>query len=160
MSSKHWRTLLVLSPPLAVGLVMIVIGLRASEGADAAKPAPEETAFPVHLLHGHTGPVHSLRFTPDGRLVSASGWPQSDHTVRVWDLTTKTAIRTIDVGAGIHSLDLSGDGRFALVGLNTGAVKHLDLQTGQTLKSLKIHKQAVGWVAFTGDGKQGVSKSD
>jgi WD40 repeat protein len=44
--------------------------------------------------------------------------------------------------------------------LNTGVVHYLDLEKRRIVRSLKIHSGAVGWVAFTADGKNGVSTSD
>ena len=36
-------------------------------------------------MEGHTGPVTSASFSPDGKhIVSASG----DHTIRIWDFPT------------------------------------------------------------------------
>src|SRR5262245_22119734 len=52
----------------------------------------------------------------------------------------------------IHSLDLSRDDRFALVGLNNGQVLYFDLETGETVRTFRGHRATVGWVAFGPDG--------
>jgi WD40 repeat protein len=137
-----------------------VVDLRIKDLRIRGLNAGEAPAGPVSRLRGHTGPVHNVRFTRNGRLVSASGWPQGDRTVRVWDLATGRERRKIVLPGEIHSLDLDRDGRFALAGLNTGAVGYLDLETGQVVRMLKIHGQAVGWVAFAADGQHGCSTSD
>ena len=43
----------------------------------------------IRKFEGHTGPVKSVAFSPDGRLAaSGSGWPSGDQTVRIWDVKT------------------------------------------------------------------------
>src|SRR5947209_10460569 len=93
----------------------------------------------VRRLRGHTGPVHNVRFTPDGRLVSASGWPQGDSTVRVWDPANGRELKRIATPAQVQALDVTPDGRLALAGLGNGQVVSIDLDTGRILKTLQGH---------------------
>jgi eukaryotic-like serine/threonine-protein kinase len=136
---------------LALGLAVGLLELRPTGPA----------AVPVRRLQGHTGPVHNVRFTPDGRrLVSGSGWPQGDGTVRVWDVESGRERNRVTVPGSVHSLDLTPDGRFALVGLSTGQVLYLEVETGQVVRTLKVHGGPVGWVALAADGAHGFSTSD
>jgi hypothetical protein len=126
-----------------------------------ANPAAGEPDVPVRRIRGHSGPVHNIRFTSDGRrLVSGSGWPESDQTVRVWDLESVKELGRIPVSGGVHSLVLTSDDRFALVGLNTGVVLRLDLETRRVVKTFQIHKAAVGCLVLAPDGKRVLSTSD
>jgi eukaryotic-like serine/threonine-protein kinase len=154
--------LLGLALMAALGIGLITLGFtKAIARMNPGATATNESAPSVRRLHGHTGPVHNVRFTSDGqRLVSASGWPHGDRTVRVWDLKTCQERNRIALPGEIHSLDLTADGHFALAGLNTGQVLHLDLERGQVVGTLSIHGAAVGWVAFAPDGERAFSTSD
>jgi WD40 repeat protein/ribosomal protein S27E len=151
-----WAPLL-LTPLVVLGLGLVAYGLTRSAVIDEAA---DESAPAVRRLQGHTGPVHNIRFTRDGRLISASGWPESDQTVRIWDVKAGRQIKRINTDGAIHSLDLSPDEKTALVGLNNGKVHVLDLNDGRVSKTHQIHKWAVGWIAFAPDGKHAASTSD
>ncbi len=138
--------LVSLSPCL---LVWLLLGLNGAK--------PNESAASVRLLKGHQGPVHNVRFTSDGRLVSGSGWPQGDRTVRIWDPADGREVSQIPTPAQVHALDLSPDGRSALVGLGNGQVLYLNLETKQVIQSLHGHSGSVGWVAFAPDGSHAFS---
>jgi hypothetical protein len=125
--------------------------------AEELPGAPGAAVTSARRLRGHAGPVHNLHFTPDGRLVSGSGWPHGDRTVRVWDLTTGRERVHVSTPDQVHSLDLTPDGRSALVGLGNGLILCLDLETGLVVRSLQGHGGAVGWVAFAPDSKHAFS---
>jgi serine/threonine-protein kinase len=153
-SGSSWWLGLVLFPVIAAGIGLTAFGLTGSS------EATESVVPTVRLLKGHTGPVHNIRFLGTERLVSASGWPQSDQTIRTWDLTSGRELKQILADGAIHSLDVAADGRFALAGLNNGSVHYLDLDSGTVVRTFQIHGAAVGWVGFSPDGKHGLSSSD
>jgi hypothetical protein len=157
---RHPLLWVALALVAAVGLGVGLVGLPPVGGV-GVNLAADEPDVPVRRLRGHTGPVHNVQFTPDGRrLVSGSGWPQSDQTVRVWDLDSAQERGRIKTPGGIHSLEIAPDGRWALVGLNTGQVAHLDLETPRLVRTLKVHTAAVGCVLLAADGKRVLSTSD
>jgi len=54
---------------------------------------------PAHVLRGHSGGVHAVAFSPDGRLVaSASGgrWIQPTGEVKFWDVESGQVHATLD----------------------------------------------------------------
>lgn len=51
-----------------------------------------KTGERLHRLEGHTRPVLSIAFTPDGQLVASSS---ADGTVRLWNVKTGQHIKTL-----------------------------------------------------------------
>jgi len=121
----------------------------------------ESTAFwPMHsespqVLAGHDGPVQSLAFTPDGRVIlSASG----DGTLRAWPLHPDAgdAVRTLlQTGMSFPGLAVDPAGRFAAV---SGADGHvfvvpLDGRPGRELTRFSENVQVFA-VAVSPDGRR------
>jgi hypothetical protein len=108
-------------------------------------------------FYGHTGPVSSVAFSPDGkRLVSGS----QDHTLKVWD--AQTGQQTLSLKGhtgGVTSVAFSPDGKRLVSGSDDRTLKVWDAQTGQETLSLKGHTGGVWSVAFSPDGKRLASGS-
>ncbi|MCS6897854.1 MAG: hypothetical protein NZM29_07760, partial [Nitrospira sp.] len=67
----------------------------------------------VFELPGHHDRVHAVSFSPDGSwLVSAS----EDCTVRVWNVLTGRLVVARQLGAAVHSLAFSADGKYLFTG--------------------------------------------
>jgi len=156
-----WRSMLTATAACAALGILLLAGRQLVQGdskpleaAGAPAPAPIE-----RVLRGHTGPVHGLCFTPDGRrLVSASGWPGQDKSVRIWDLTTDKELYRIRAPGQFGSLVLSADGRYALAGA-FGVLFYIDVETGELVKRLKNVPTGTMSVAFAADGRHVYSGS-
>ncbi len=152
---------------LVLGIGLTFVGLQVGPaGKNPDEPAADivpGAEYDIHVwnlaplheaaiprLKGHAGPVHELRFTRQGRLVSSS----ADSTLRLWEPATGREVKRIPLPAPAASLALSKDGRFALIGLTDGPILHIDLETGQLVKTLKGHRGMVSWVSFDADEQE------
>jgi len=85
-----------------------------------------KTGRQVRRFRGHTSPVRSVAFSPDGGyLVSGSGGGHyggkgyikgNDHTVRVWDVETGSELCQFDPGQRVTSVAFLPDGRHVVSG--------------------------------------------
>lgn len=118
------------------------------------------------IFKGHTFPVTSIAFSPDGETIVSAG----DDTIRLWNLTSGKTIRTLTghesnwSESAVTSLALSPDGKFIASGGTDNTIRIWNLT--QFLKSergktrvLTGHTEG-GWlergvraIAFSADGK-------
>ena len=59
------------------------------EGRDTIRLWDPDTGKSLRTLTGHTAPVESLSFSPNGRTLASGGW---DRTIRLWDTDTWTLL--------------------------------------------------------------------
>jgi WD40 repeat protein len=82
------------------------------------------TAAP-RVLTGHTGDVHRMAVSADGRTAVSGG---ADGTVRVWDLARTAAPRELTGHTDdVYAVAVSTDGRTAVSGGHDGTVRVWDL---------------------------------
>jgi WD40 repeat protein len=101
----------------------------------------------------HSGRVHCVAFTADGRVLGTGG---ADEAVRFWDLASGKELRSFSVTEdGAHTLAFSPSGRLLASGggYHDHDVRLWEAATGKLLHRLKGHPSAVHILAFSADGK-------
>src|SRR5262249_22044968 len=103
---------------------------------------------------GHTAPVTSVAFTPNGRVLTSG---DREGTLKLWDGATGKVLDTLRINPkGITCLAWSSDGKLAVGSgelFSPGAILVWDATT-QRSQTLRGHTGAVSSVAFSRDGKR------
>jgi WD40 repeat protein/class 3 adenylate cyclase len=113
---------------------------------------------PLYELKGHTGIVHSVKFSPDGtRLASAS----DDGTARIWDIKTRRELLKLPVGlSGNIAIAFSPDNKRLAATGKANTVSIWDTAGGKEVLILDGHTAPVVQLAFHPQGTQLASVSE
>jgi WD40 repeat protein len=109
----------------------------------------------VRTFSGHAASVWRLDLSPDGKILASA---DGEGTVKLWELTTGKLQRSIkDAGTGVK---LSPDGRFLATRhgdpemMSPATIRLWNVKTGRQLTELRGHKDWIGGIAFSPDGKR------
>jgi WD40 repeat protein len=111
------------------------------------------TADISEVLEGHTAPVYSLTYLPDGRrLVSAA----LDDTVVVWDLQRRIATHRLPWPAAklyTCNLAVTPDGKIIACGAGP-RIRLWDAESGEVLRTIQVEEHNVVSIAVSPDGSR------
>ena len=105
----------------------------------------------VGKLEGHTSPVYSVAWSPDGKSLATAGF---DYTVRLWDVGTRKEIKKLDGHTKlVLAVAISPDGKHVLSGSQDKTAKIWEWPVFSPTKTFAGHPGAVQALAVKPDGK-------
>ncbi|OHV33689.1 hypothetical protein CC117_04715 [Parafrankia colletiae] len=161
---RRRKVLFALATVLLIALTVMIALVWPGSEADAPLPGatPEEWSHAAPLektLHGHTGWVRSVVFSPDGRTLASSS---DDGTVRFWDMSDRTNPTRLGEPLTGHAdamaaVAYSPDGRTLATSSTDRTVRFWDVtdRTRPTLlgQTPTGHTDRLESVAFSPDGR-------
>jgi len=160
-SRRRWASLafkLLIGVGVASAAVAMQDRFPRFESRGTSVPSSETTqssqsssiVTPIAEISAQQGAISGLAYTDDGRWLVTTG---EDATLKVWDATYHSLVRTIELDDGrATALDLFGTR--ALTGHANGKVVMWDLERAQKIVTLQRNEASIWAVAFAGDANR------
>ncbi len=113
-------------------------------------------------LEGHTAPIRTVAFSPNGKMVLSAG---HDNSIKLWDISNGHLIKSLRGHAGwVRSAAFSPDGHWVLSGSHDSQAKLWNISGYEEIRVfqgriLQGHADAVLSAAFSSDGARIVTAS-
>ncbi|KAG6395141.1 hypothetical protein SASPL_145780 [Salvia splendens] len=98
-------------------------------------------------LQGHRSVVRSVTLSSDNTLLMST----SHSSIKIWNPSTGSCLRTIDSGYGLCGLFVPGN-KYAVVGTKKGTLEIIDVRSGTCVDIVEAHGGDVRFIASTPDG--------
>jgi serine/threonine protein kinase/WD40 repeat protein len=113
----------------------------------------------LNPLEGHTGSVHGISLSADGRGALTGSGGIDDNTVRLWDLRSRRSTRVFtEHNNEVGSVCLSDDGAVAVSSSWDGEVRFWNMRKGRCLRNINLGSSVC--VHLSADGRFAISASD
>jgi WD40 repeat protein len=117
----------------------------------------EQGSLTRAILVGHTGPIQSVAFAPDGRTLASASL---DQTVQQWEVSTgRMRAMPLLHGTLVYCVAFAPDGQILATGGQDSALRLWAVATEDVRATLVGHTNAVRAVAFSPDGRTLASAS-
>jgi len=106
-------------------------------------------------LHPLVGAMMSSALSPDGTLLATgNGHDNSSGQISVWDVSSGKPLFVKHLNRGIRRLAFLPDGQSFVAAGYDGVARQLDSRTGQMIRELRGHTDAINAVAVSPDGSR------
>lgn len=98
-------------------------------------------------LQGHRSVIRSVTLSSDNTVLMST----SHSSIKIWNPSTGSCLRTIDSGYGLCGLFVPGN-KYAVVGTKKGTLEIIDVRSGTCVDVVEAHGGDVRSIASTEDG--------
>jgi WD40 repeat protein len=114
----------------------------------------ENILLEMEVLHSHTAAVGAIAFSPNGKGLASGA---DDEKIKIWDVSSKTLLKTIDARMAVQCLCFTPDGRYLVAGGTSSANRPglliYDANSGDVFKNLGENGAQITAVACDPEGK-------
>ena len=109
-----------------------------------------QTEETIDLLTGHTGPVNSLVFNPDGSMFATAS---DDNTVLLWDSNTGENLgRLRGHGDDVNDVSFNPDGQILATASDDNTIRLWNIKTSDMINTIRGHSDNVLALMYSMDG--------